>query len=67
MPTCGIDFWPQPGGGVMPQNELQVGELMERVCRLFHLHEGRMQGTGQQGTIGAANAFMTGDPNPPDP
>ena len=51
----------------MPQNELQVGELMERVCRLFHLHEGRMQGTGQQGAIGAANAFMTGDPNPPDP
>ena len=75
-----------PTGGLMPQNEMQVGELMERVRRLFHLREGRMQATGQQGAMGdpgnfyadgyfptfetnaePANAFMTGDPNPPDP
>ena len=37
-----------PTGGMMPQNELQVGELMECVHRSFHLREGRMQGTGQQ-------------------
>ena len=26
-----------PTGGLMPQNEMQVGELMERVRSLFHL------------------------------
>lgn len=48
-----------PIGGLMPQNEFQLGELMERIRRLFHLREGRMQGSYQQGAMGDPGNFYT--------
>eukprot|EP00435_Cladocopium_sp_Y103_P042293 s661_g11.t1 len=48
-----------PTGGLMPQNEFQLGELMERVRRLFHLREGRLQGSYQQGAMGDPGNFYT--------
>ncbi|CAK9100705.1 unnamed protein product, partial [Durusdinium trenchii] len=48
-----------PLGGQMPQNEHELGGLMERIRRLFHLKEGRMQYHGHQGAMGDPGQFFT--------
>ena len=48
-----------PLGGQMPQNEFDLGGLMERIRRLFHLKEGRMNYNGAQGAMGDPGNFFT--------
>eukprot|EP00435_Cladocopium_sp_Y103_P048882 s594_g14.t1 len=48
-----------PLGGQMPQTDFEFGALMERIRRLFHLKEGRMQHGGGQGAMGDAGNFHT--------
>lgn len=47
-----------PLGGNMPQQEHELGALMERLSRLFHLREGRFQGSHQQGATGDPGSFF---------
>eukprot|EP00435_Cladocopium_sp_Y103_P061697 s677_g23.t1 len=47
-----------PIGGQMPQNE-DFGGLLERIRRLFHLKEGRMQHGAAQGAMGDPGNFHT--------
>lgn len=48
-----------PVGGPMPQNEFDLGGLMERIRRLFRLKEGRMNYNGAQGAMGDPGYFFT--------
>ena len=50
-----------PLGGQMPQNEADFGGLLERIRRLFHLKEGRMQHGGAQGAMGDPGNFHTAE------
>ena len=56
----GVEAWDRllaPLGGQMPQNDVEFGALCERIRRLFHLKEGRMQHPGTQGAMGDAGNF----------
>eukprot|EP00435_Cladocopium_sp_Y103_P056923 s894_g19.t1 len=58
----GAEAWdklPAPLGGQMPQNDMEFGAVMERIRRLLHLKEGRMQHGGHQGAMGDAGNFHT--------
>ena len=51
----GVEAWDRllaPLGGQMPQNDVEFGALCERIRRLFHLKEGRMQHPGNTGSNG---------------
>ena len=56
----GVEAWDRllaPLGGQMPQNDAEFGALCERIRRLFHLKDGRMQHPGTQGAMGDAGNF----------
>lgn len=49
-----------PLGGEMPQHEHELGALMDRIRRVFHLREGRLHANHHQGAMGDAGNFYTG-------
>ena len=46
-----------PNNGQLPQNEVQLVELMGRIRRQGHLFEGRFRPTGHQGATGDTGAY----------
>ncbi|CAE7415795.1 unnamed protein product [Symbiodinium sp. CCMP2592] len=46
-----------PNNGQLPQNEIQLVELMARIRRQGHLFEGRFRPTGHQGATGDTGAY----------
>ena len=58
----GAEQWDRllaPMGGQMPQNDAEFGGLLERIRRLFHLKEGRLQHGAAQGAMGDPGNFHT--------
>ena len=49
-----------PLGGQLPAQEFELGGLMERIRRVFHLREGRLSGSHHQGATGDSGNFFSG-------
>ena len=53
-----VDRLLQPLGGNLPQDDLQLGQLLERIRRQGHLYEGHMRHPTQQAGLGDPGAYL---------